>query len=423
MSEASKLLRTRPVTEPKKNYVGSLHRIVSDGKRLTLKSTDQTSLWLSLEMPVEAGETQAFDLWVDAKKVNQLFSVFNGGQVSFERNREGNLSLQQGQFKFQVIPQVAPGDVKDMEAIFAAGKLMKTVSKSQFKNVVDWVKGYICTSASDPSRQVATIYNSGLAVAGMDNQIVKATGFSLGVDVSFNETVAATLSSWLGAIKNEQVSVLLTAESKQIVLKEEGTSNYLGMVYDDRKLKDPTADVDLKAICDDTILVDQDWLEDRLGKMQWALEESNSSIQIRIDGKVTPQGADQAAPASLAISVAGGGSTLTNDVLPITRRKTDKTLEFRLDLKLLLGVVQKMEKGNIEFSYSEEAGGVLLETQKNPEAPPTIEKFCMLGLRQKREEKADAKTSGSSSESGATNTPADGSAGKDSEPSSGKAGA
>lgn len=404
LAEAGKILRTRALADERKNYIGAYHRITKEGEKITIRSTDHRQ-WVRMELQTESGGSGAdFDMWLDGKKINQLFTTIDGGQVLIKRDEAGKLSFRRDKFQFAVKPETTPGEVRELDIAVKNAKVLGTMKAVALADVVNWCRPYIFTNSSDPNRQVMTIDEKGTAVAGLQEQFVIAEGLPAVTQISLNEQNASTMEAWLKAIKKEEIEILMTEKNQHLIFREVGSVNYLAMVQEDRRCPKLDGNPDVKEIGDELLSIDRDWLVNRLRMFAIAMEEGMHTVQIEITGKITSKDADKAAPAELSIAV--DGEDQAADVLPIVRRKTEKDLKFRVDLQQLLHAAEKLDTLNIKLSYSAEFGALQIENESGIEGGALIHKICMIKTRIQREQKdgKDLKKEKVTKEQVATNT-------------------
>jgi len=376
--EAGDLLSTRVTGDPKKNYVSSLHNVVFDGKKLTIKSTDQISTWIFLDLLVEDGQTEPFTMWLDAITSNGVWKQLKGGRVDVERDGNGELWIHKDKMSVTLAPQISPGDVKDKTEEFKNAVFAKKVPTKVFKQAIDWIREGINSEATDMTQQVATFYEGNTAIAWNDSQFVKASGLGIGKDWSFTQQTASTLSSWLGRIQSSVVSISFT--DRYMIVKEDASENLLALLKEDNKAKDIMEGVNVKDVADECIIVDRDWLTEKLGLLQATLRTDSYTVKFTISGKPTPDQSEIAFPATLAIASTGTMGK-ASDSLPVVRKRSGKDMVFGLDVGHLLKSVRRMETPNIKLYFHKETGLVMLEQQIDPSAEPVLDKVSMLKTR------------------------------------------
>jgi len=383
-----RILKTRTLTDEKKAYIGAMHRFIGEGGEFIVKSTDH-AIWIRLGIESEGVLENGFDVYLEGKLTNQFFSDIDGGKLEVKRASNGNIQFSRDQFLFSLKPKTAPGEVRDIEEYIKVAKLKGEYIAAMLKDVIDWCKSYIYTNSSDPSKQVMTIDEKGVAIAGLQDQFVKATGLPGIIKFSLNEDAASTVSAWLGAIKKEKVEVLVTENNQHLIFRELGSKNYIAMTWDDRVCNNLPGDPDIKDLGDELVQIDRAWLVNRLNLISLALGEEQTAIRIELKGQLTPVGSDKAAPASVRLSV--DSQNQASDSLPIVRKKSDKPFEIRLDHSQLLHAVEKLDTLNVVFSYSEQYGIVQVENENAKDSGVTIGKRCMIKTLVNKEDEVKKK--------------------------------
>jgi hypothetical protein len=190
-----------------------LHRLVTEDRRLLLKSTDG-SIWVEWEIPFE-GEPFELDVGIRSIELEHLARFGNGGRLTLSTAGSAICFARQ-QFQFVMdgtdaatYPEIRQSDPSDDDVDFS-------VDATKLGDSLSYISDFIDEKNPAAEKQVATLFASnGQLIAGKPKKLGIVDGLETRIDISFSKETACQAAQFFRLIGGD---ARFTASNEKYVI-------------------------------------------------------------------------------------------------------------------------------------------------------------------------------------------------------------
>lgn len=297
----------------KKFYWNGVHKLVTRGDKLCLRTTDGT-VWLDWYMPTE-GEPLQLDSIVTHTSFEAPAKYMEGGSLEVSRS-PGIITLKKGQqFTYPMVEQQAVGEYP--EPTVGTNPTEWTCETTKLSKALRFVSGFIDETNPNANKSVATLRPDGTLVGGNPKKCAILKGLSASAEMSFKSRTARVVSTFLDRIgDNVKISVSI-GENATYTFTDPDSKHQLIVLSEAGRF--PPVSQNMMTRVSEVLIIDRKTLLLRCLAFAGAMKEGQDRINLTIKGVKEH--------ASLRVWTPGEGADIAADEFSIYRTVPDKVNE------------------------------------------------------------------------------------------------
>jgi len=290
----------------KKFWWNGFHRLVTQGNKLVLRTTDGT-LWLDWFIPIE-GEAVPIDAVVSSTAFEAPAKYMEGGSLELSRS-PGIITLKKGQFVYPMVEQQATGEYPVPTP--GDNPIEWTCETHKLAKALRFVSGFIDETNPNANKSVATLRVDGTLVGGNPRKCAILRGLEAKAEISFKSRTARAASMFLERI-GDTVKISVTDKTYTFTDPDNGHS----FVISAETGRFPPVSQQMMNKVSEVLIVDRKTLLLRCLAFAGAMKEGQDRINLTIRGTKEH--------ASLKVWTPGEGQDIASDEFSIYRTVPDK---------------------------------------------------------------------------------------------------